>query len=338
MRPIPWVLTLLSLAITGCGEPTPQSNSGLAGSYSYSADAADREYSVSATPILAEASAGSDSDKGSGMGMMGGMMGAAVAPGPFAQDVPPSEAAVARRIIYDAQIDLVVEDLEPSADRLVELVGQHEGYIAEQDLSGTPGSRRNGRWKLRVPVERFEDLVQDVLAMGELQRHQRSSQDVTEEFYDIEARVRNKRVEESTLLEILEDRSGVLEDVLKVEIELSRVRGEIEQLEGRLRVLEALSSLATVTLSLREREDYAPSPPVAPDFGTRIARVWAASIADLRDLGEGLVLFAVGLTPWLPLILIGLAVLLLLLRRLIRALPRLWELGRRPITQSRPTP
>ena len=65
------------------------------------------------------------------------------------------------------------------------------------------------------------------------------------------------------LNKILQERSGKLEDVLKIEIELSRVRGEIEQLEGKIRVLESLSSLATLTLNVRERDKYAPPPPVA---------------------------------------------------------------------------
>src|SRR5690606_14566838 len=135
---------------------------------------------------------------------------------------------------------------------------------------------------------------------------------------------------------ILEERSGKLEDVLKVEVELSRVRGEIERMEGRLRVLENLSSLATVTLNVRERTDYSPEPPVAPDFSTRIARAWTGSIGDLRQLGENLVIFAVGVAPWLPLILLVIAIAIVLLRRFIRALPRLWEIGRRPIAPPRP--
>ena len=72
--------------------------------------------------------------------------------------------------------------------------------------------------------------------------------------YDIEARIKNKKVEEQTLNKILQERSGNLEDVLKIEVELSRVRGEIERLEGKIRVLENLSSLATLTINVRERE------------------------------------------------------------------------------------
>jgi hypothetical protein len=276
------------------------------------------------------------------MGMMGemGMMGG---DSPLqAQDAPPVDAvAFNRKIIYDAQIDLEVEDLDPAADRLVALVQQHRGYIAEQDLTGSPGSKRSAKWKLRVPVDEFEAFVQELLSLGELKRNLRTSQDVTEQFYDIEARIRNKRVEEETILKILEERSGKLEDVLKVQVELSRVRGEIEQMEGRLRVLENLSSLATVTVNLREREDYTPVAPVAPDFRTKIARAWSGSLGDLREMGENLVIGLVALAPWLPLIVVvavvGIVLVRFLWRRLRRAWPRIWELARRPIQPPAPS-
>ena len=115
-------------------------------------------------------------------------------------------------------------------------------------------------------MEQFDSFVDSIVALGELERNNRTSQDVTEQYYDIEARIKNKRVEEQTLNKILQERSGKLEDVLKIEIELSRVRGEIEQLEGKIRVLENLSSLATLTLNVRERDKYAPPPPVVADF------------------------------------------------------------------------
>lgn len=79
-----------------------------------------------------------------------------------------------------------------------------------------------------------------------------SSKDVSEEYYDVEARIRNKQKTESRLVTLLEKEAGNLEQVLKVEEKLDRVREEIERMQGRLRVLRDQTSLATVTLNIEQ--------------------------------------------------------------------------------------
>ena len=179
------------------------------------------------------------------------------------------------------------------------------GYIAEESTTGSPGSQRSMHWKMRVPVDQFESFVQKVVALGELERNRRTSQDVTEQYYDIEARIKNKKAEEKSLTKILDERTGKLEDVLKIETELSRVRGEIEQLEGKIRVLENLSSLATLTLNVREREKFEPPPPAAADFPTQVARTWENSLHGLIDLGKAFILWAVDWVLWIPLLIVA---------------------------------
>jgi hypothetical protein len=256
-------------------------------------------------------------------------------------NLPPGAApAIARKIIYDAQVDLIVESVDPVAKKVGSLVQEARGYIAEQNVTGSPGTQRSMRWRFRIPVEQFDSFVDSIVALGELERNNRTSQDVTEQYYDLEARIKNKRVEEQTLNKILQERSGKLEDVLKIEIELSRVRGEIEQLEGKIRVLENLSSLATLTLNIRERDKYAPPPPVVADFGTQIARTWGDSLLDLTNMGKSSVLWAVSWAIWIPFLVVAASVAWILLRWLIRVflrnLPRMWALARAPITIPRP--
>ncbi len=247
--------------------------------------------------------------------------------------------AVARKIIYDAQVDLVVESVDPIAKRMTSLVQDARGYIAEQNVTGSPGTLRSIHWRIRIPVEQFDSFVDSVVALGELERNNRTSQDVSDQYYDIEARIKNKKVEEQTLNKILQERSGKLEDVLKIEVELSRVRGEIEQLEGKIRVLENLSSLATLTINVREREKYAPNAPVVASFGTRISRTWDSSITSLLDLGKAIVLWAVNWAIWIPFYLIGAFVAWVvgrwLIRAFIRNIPQLIALARTPLTGPR---
>ncbi len=221
-----------------------------------------------------------------------------------------------RKIIYNAQVKLVVEDLSTVVDNLTALIKAHGGYVAETDLSGSAGGQRRGMWKVRVPVDRFDAFLGAVAKLGELQQNHVDSQDVTQEFYDIEARIANKQQEEKRLLKHLGESTGNLEDILAVEREISRVRGEIEQGQGRLRYLANVSALSTVTVTASELRDY--TPPISPTFSTQVGRTFFNSVQLLVDFGKGLMLLVVAGLPWLPVV----ALISWPLWRLMRRLPR----------------
>lgn len=214
-------------------------------------------------------------------------------------------AAVPRKIIYNATVDLVSDNFSSAQQSLLRLVKTHRGYISETNVSGTTGAPRQGSWKVRIPAVQFEAFMTAVSKLGELQTTHTDSQDVTEEFYDLQARISNKQVEEKRLVEHLKKSTGKLSEILQVEKELSRVRGEIEQMQGRLRLLANLTSLTTVTVSIREVKDYVPPKPAT--FGTQIARTFQESLGQLGNFGQGIVLLIVALAPWL-LVLLAIAV------------------------------
>ena len=203
-----------------------------------------------------------------------------------------------RKIIYRAKIELAVEDFEPVPSAVAELVKKFDGYVADSTLGGTPGIARQGTWKVRVPVARFDEFVASAKGIGELITASTQSEDVSEEYFDIEARIRNKTKEEERILKLLEERTGKLADVIEVERELSRVREETERMQGRIRMLADLTTFTTVDISVSEIRGYVP--PAAPDLSTRVRRTFAESVDGLRIFGEGLLVGFVGLAPWIP--------------------------------------
>ena len=246
---------------------------------------------TAAMPMSADAEAGAAAEAGK--------PGVPLAVGAGAQTI----AQTQRKIIYTATVDLVVENLTAGQTKLTNLVKVNDGYIAETNVGGASGEQRTGSWKVRVPVEKYEAFMAGAQRLGELQTINSSSQDVTAEYYDVSARIKNKQVEEQRLQELLKKATGKLSEILQVEKELSRVRGEIEQLQGRIRVLANLSSLTTITLTMREIKDYVP--PAPPTFGTEIARQFSGSLDVMKAAGKGLVLIGAALAPWLPFALIG---------------------------------
>jgi hypothetical protein len=217
-----------------------------------------------------------------------------------AADTQPPPSTLQRKIIYTATVNLVTEKLSDSARKLADAVKSHGGYIAETNISGAAGSQRTATWKIRVPVPQFDAFMASLGNMGELQDSATTSQDVSEEFYDVAARVKNKKVEEARLLQHLQKSTGRLPEILAVEREISRVREEIERMEGRLRFLSNQSDLSTVTVTIREIKDYVP--PAPPSFGTEIARTFSGSVHAMMMALKALVLLFVGFLPWaLPL-------------------------------------
>jgi hypothetical protein len=230
---------------------------------------------------------------------------------------PGSDAAAApagadRKIIYSATVDLAVDNFADTPEKVAALVKQFDGYVAGSNLSGSKGESRQGTWKVRVPVARFEDFVKAAKGLGELVNAGTSSKDVSEEYYDVDARIRNKTKEEDRLLKLLEERPGKLEDVIAIERELSRVREELERMQGRMRVLTDLTSLTTVDLTITEIHNYQPED--AATLSTRVRRAFDSSLSALESTGANAVIVSAAIVPWVPVIGVCLRALYLIVR------------------------
>lgn len=286
---------LVATAIVGCGGASDDrtGSGGEAGKESFASGASSA--SMEAMPANAPMVAGAAQQKaqsnetGAGSGAV------------KAKDSAARPSGVKRKIIYNADVALAVENLAPAQQKLMALVQKFNGYVAEENVGGSSGAPRTGRWKVRVPADGYNGFMGAVSKVGEVQTISSRSEDVSAEFYDVEARLRNKRVEENRLIEHLKNTTAKLADILLVEREISRVRGEIEQMQGRLRVLADLTALTTVTVTLNEIKDYVP--PAPPTFATQIARSFSSSLGALTDFCKSVVLSLVALAPWLVILL-----------------------------------
>jgi uncharacterized coiled-coil protein SlyX len=202
-----------------------------------------------------------------------------------------------RRIIYEAEINLVVKDVSAIEGQIAALLKEHQGYVAESSIDRTQGEELSGRWRVRIPVEHFDAFLNAVAKLGVAESRKQTAQDVTEEFVDLEAQISNKKKLEQRIVELVQNQSGEIKDVIEVERELGRVRGEIEQMEGRLRYLTNRAELTTVSIVAREADDYVP--PQAPSFSNRIQRAWTSSLQTLADFGQQVVVAGVYAFPWI---------------------------------------
>jgi hypothetical protein len=233
-----------------------------------------------------------------------------------AQPPPPAEQDVAnvpRKIIYQADLSLVVEQITETESQISALVKDHDGYVAEAAVNRMEGELLSGRWRLRIPVNQFDSFLEAVAKLGVVERRQQTSQDVTEQFVDLEAQIANKKRLEQRIVGLVDNTGGQIKDVLEVERELARVRGEIEQMEGRLRYLTNRTDLTTISIVAREVRDYVP--PMAPSFAARIRQAWSSSLQQLRLFGERALVALVYAAPWLVIVFILLVPIWILARR-----------------------
>jgi len=161
------------------------------------------------------------------------------------------EAATTRQIIYTADYTIEVDDAEAAGEQVEAIAKQLGGFLSGQSMRVDETDNRRVTVTIRVPSEKFGDAVAKLKALGKVIDGSISSQDVTEEFVDLEARLRNARREEERLAELMK-RTAKLSDIVIVEEKLSSVQGHIEQILGRQRYLKDRVGLSTITVTLLE--------------------------------------------------------------------------------------
>ena len=111
---------------------------------------------------------------------------------------------------------------------------------------------RSATLELKVPAQRWDDAVRGLAPIGKVDSLVEHAEEVGEEYVDVSARVANARRLEERLVTLLAGRTGKLQDVLAVERELARVRGEVERYEGRLRYLRTRAAVSTLAVTVHE--------------------------------------------------------------------------------------
>lgn len=160
---------------------------------------------------------------------------------------PPSE----RMVVRSGHLEVVVDDVEATTQAVGRIAGTMGGYVVSSSVY-QEGGRTFGSVVMRVESDRFESALSAIRSLAvEVSRETTSSTDVTEEYIDLAARKRNLERTEEQLLDLME-RAGTVEELLDVQREVSRVRGEIEQLEARMRYLEETSAMSLIEVFLRE--------------------------------------------------------------------------------------
>jgi hypothetical protein len=259
---------------------------------------------------------------GSGMGASVAPM-AAPPPAPPPPAPPPAPGTSAhvpvpteRKVIRNGTMHVEVERIDPALEALRAHVAAVGGYVAGESSSARSGGRaRVASMTLRVPAARLDETVAKVRTLGQELSLTITAEDITEQYFDLEIRLRTQRDLETRLRQLLDRPSNRLTDLLEIEREVARVRGEIDQMEGRKRYWDNQVGFSTLTVNLVE-----PAPMVAGEQGG----VWQTLERALGDAADNFVLTIAGIIAATG-ALVPLAVALLVAFFVLRAIWRRWR-------------
>jgi hypothetical protein len=237
-----------------------------------------------------------------------------------------------RVIIYTGDMALVVKDTQEAISAITQLAADNGGYISGSNLYQYDDVPR-GSITLRVPAELYQETLASLRAMAiRVERESSNSQDVTEEYTDLQARKTNLEYTEAALQELLEERrrTGNTSDILEVYRELTNIRGQIEQIEGRLRYLTNQAALSTITVELIPDVLYQP---------VSVAGWEPQGVAKeaLQSLVAALQSF-VNLGIWLVIFVLPILVILLIPVVLVAVIIRWWWKRRQAKKQAKQKP
>ena len=269
-----FVIILACILLVGCGSGSP----------------AKSDY-VAQAPMEAESSYNTTSAMASGAYEEVG----------YEEDIDREMEARESKLIYEANVSIETKEFEATIEKLNQKIKDCGGYIINESTSNY--SRRSSSLTIRIPQENFDKFMNDSNELGNVTYSNTRAEDVTDYYYDTEARLHNYELQEQRLLELLEMAES-LEDIMAIEARLSEVRYQIEIYTGQMKSLDKRVTYSTIYMDVNEVVSYQ-----KVTFGSRFVEACKDTWRNALDFVEEVIISLVYLFPF---ILIGLALIFIL--------------------------
>jgi uncharacterized protein DUF4349 len=205
-----------------------------------------------------------------------------------------------RKLVKTVDLEMQVDDTTATADRLRDIVGSTGGYVSAMSAERR-GDLLYYSITLRVPVDRLEATVKTVKSLAKrIEREAIRTDDVTERWVDIEARLTTLRATENELLALLREarqRNQKVEDIMAVYGKLTEIRTSIEQLEAEQKALQSLTSLSTINLQLVPTEAARPIVEEGWNPGGTLRQSFRSLVGGLQSLADVAIVLLVVVLP-----------------------------------------
>jgi len=216
-------------------------------------------------------------------------------------EVPTDAPMIART----AELQIVTPEFNAARANVDSILTRHRGYAASLTVSDAQSNARTLNASLRIPSYELPAALGELKSLGHVTSESQAGEEVTAEHADLVARLKNSRETETRLQDILRNRTGKVSDVLEVEQEIARVRGEVEQMESQRKTLEHRVDFANVNLTITE-EYKAKVSDGTPAVATRFHN---AAVTGLRNVTDSALALALWFAEYIPLIIFWLVLL-----------------------------
>ncbi|HKP02372.1 MAG TPA: DUF4349 domain-containing protein [Chthoniobacterales bacterium] len=164
-----------------------------------------------------------------------------------------------RKLVRNATAEMEVASFDESVQKITAFASEEKGYVSTTSSEKQANGKLRGEIVVKVLPDNLDRFLGKLRAIGELKNQALTTEDVTKNYFDTESRLKNARLMEQRLIEILKTKSKDVADLLEVEKELGRVREEIETMQGELKFMDSQVAFATVTITLAEKNMNIPA-------------------------------------------------------------------------------
>src|SRR5438132_10740864 len=171
----------------------------------------------------------------------------------------PAPVSANRKLIRNATVELEIARFDDAVQKITAFANEERGYVATTNSEKQANGKLRGQVVVKLVPENLDRFLQKVRGLGELKNQTLGTEDVTKAYLDTDARLKNARVMEQRLIDMLNTKTGKVSDLLQVEKQLGRVREEIEKMQGELKYWDSQVQFATVTISLAEKDMEEPA-------------------------------------------------------------------------------
>ena len=221
-----------------------------------------------------------------------------------------------RKIIRNADVSLETKEFDTSVEKLQSIVEELGGYISQANVyvHNSRYELHSADYTVRIPAEKFDQFLAYREDVGTVSSTNIWTDDVTDSYYDMEARLESLETKRTRLLELLEQAED-MESIIALESELSNTIYEIESLTGSLRRLDDQIAYSTIHVYIDEVREVTETVAMPRTLGERISQQFTNTMHSLADFGENFIVWVIGASPVLVILAVVVVIIVAVVKR-----------------------